>query len=71
MYRAATIREASSSVPEDAPEKDAAFRSYLREIGLAPEAVLGDLSPAEVSDVLDFFYAGLPERFKAQPAKDP
>jgi len=47
------------------------LHSYLEEIGLAPEVVLGDLSLSEASDVLDFFYAGLPERFKMHPAEDP
>jgi hypothetical protein len=68
---AATTCEANSSMPENPLEKDAALRSYLRDIVLAPEAVLGDLFPAEASDVLDFFfYAGLPERFKTHPAED-
>ncbi len=70
MDGATTTHEPSSPAPENVPKKDAALRSYLKEIGLAPEAVLGDLSPAEASDVLDFFYAGLPERFKTQAAKD-
>jgi hypothetical protein len=44
--------------------KAAAFAAYLQEIGLPLERVLGDLGPAEVEDVISFFYAGMPDRFK-------
>ena len=51
-------------------EKARAFAEYLEEIGLPVERVLGDLvTPkgcvtAEVGDVVSFFYAGMPDRFK-------
>jgi hypothetical protein len=45
-------------------EKARAFAGYLEEIGLPVERVLGDLGPAEVGDVVSFFYAGMPDRFK-------
>ena len=44
--------------------KGAAFAAYLDEIGLPSERVLGGLGPAEVGDVVSFFYAGMPDRFK-------
>ena len=47
-----------------AEEKGAAFAAYLEGIGLPVERVLGDLGPAEVGDVVSFFYAAMPERFK-------
>ena len=47
-----------------AEEKGHAFAEYLQEIGLPVERVLGDLGPAEVGDVVSFFYAGMPDRSK-------
>ncbi len=44
--------------------KALAFAAYLEEIGLPLERVLGDLGPAEMEDVISFFYAGMPDRFK-------
>ncbi len=45
-------------------EKARAFGEYLEEIGLPVAQVLGNLGPAEVGDVISFFYAGMPDRFK-------
>lgn len=58
----ATLRE--SRVTFGAEEKASAFGEYLKAIGLPAKQVLGDLGPAEVEDVISFFYAGMPDRFE-------
>jgi len=55
--------EAVAGATPGAEEKARAFGEYLEEMGLPAEQVLGDLGPAEVEDVLSFFYAGMPDRF--------
>ncbi len=47
-----------------AAEKARAFGEYLDEIGLPAKRLLGDPGPAEVEDVISFFYTGIPDRFK-------
>lgn len=57
--------EAALGLTLGAEEKARAFGEYLKDIGLPAEQVLGDLGPAaEVEDVISFFYAGMPDRFK-------
>lgn len=62
---------------EVGPEENVrAFGEYLDGIGLPVERVLGGLvTPegcltAEVGDVVSFFYAGMPDRFKVGPSPD-
>ena len=40
------------------------FGEYLEEIGLPADRVLDDPGPAEIEDVISFFYAGMPDRYK-------
>lgn len=47
-----------------AEEKASAFGKYLEDIGLAAKQILGDLGPEEVEEVISFFYAGIPDRYK-------
>jgi hypothetical protein len=47
-----------------AGEKGGAFGEFLLDIGLPAKQVLGDLGPEEIKDVLSFFYAGMPDRYK-------
>jgi len=54
-----------------AAEKAAAFGDYLEEMGLPVGKILGNLGPAEVGDVISFFYAGMPDRFKGASTDRP
>ena len=47
-----------------AGEKAGAFGEFLLDIGLSAKQVLGDLGPEEIEDVISFFYAGMPDRYK-------
>jgi len=58
--------EAVTGATLGAPEKARVFGEYLEEIGHPGGRVLGDLGPAEIEDVISFFYAGMPDRYKEE-----